>query len=315
MNPNNVPAENLTETTGRIAKAATTKARRRHAGELAQRHATGQLAFWPDNERGIPNEFVRCALFAARNRKDPRGYYTARAPLKLQIIGGGCILYVGDELRQDDESVFLQLVHMAKEARSPIVTFTGQSMLKAIGWPIKGESYDRLVVTIRRLTAGLLEVHSPRLGDRVSTRLIAKYYAAGEDSEAGPGNAPWKVRVFDQDDPWLLLFENLYSRLEWETRLALPDGIATWLHGFYSSHREPFPHKLETLAAGAGLRLEHPDDAILEEGQREAKHKERLREAKKSVRKGLDTLVRVGFLESFSISRLGIVEVVRAPGR
>jgi CO/xanthine dehydrogenase FAD-binding subunit len=76
------------------------------------------------------------------------------------------------------------------------------------------------------------------------------------------------VQVFNKDDELLFLFDKLYSRLDWETRLTLPEGVSTWLHGFFSSHREPFDHKIETLAIGAGLTLESEEDAQLAEAAR-----------------------------------------------
>ena len=102
------------DTQNRIDKAQkTSHARKRE--ELAVLHAKGQLALWPENERGIPNELVRCAVFSAKNRKEKRAVYRANAPLIVPVIGGGEVIYIGEELRQDDETVWMQLVHLAKE--------------------------------------------------------------------------------------------------------------------------------------------------------------------------------------------------------
>jgi hypothetical protein len=289
----------------RIDKARKS-ARARKREELADRHAQGQLALWPESERGIPNELVRCAVFSAKNRKERREVYRANAPLIVPVIGGGEVVYIGEELRQDDETVWMQLVHLAKEARSECVSFTPYSFLKAIKWPIKGASYTRLLTSIRRLATSGLEVYSSRFDKGVSTKLIAKYeYSKGAD-------APWKVQVFNKDDELLFLFDKLYSRLDWETRLTLPEGVSTWLHGFFSSHREPFDHKIETLAVGAGLTLESEEDAQLAEAARTAKRKARLREIKRIITKALEALQESGFLKSFEVTRSGLVRVVRA---
>ncbi len=84
------------------------------------------------------------------------------------------------------------------------------------------------------------------------------------------------------------------------------------MHGFFSSHREPFDHKVETLAIGAGLTLESPDDEHLDPAARIAKRKERLREAKKTIKRALESLQNMGFLKSFEITRTGLVHVERA---
>lgn len=273
--------------------------------ELARRHAAGQLALWPEAERGVPNELVRCAVFSAKNRNERREVYRANAPLIVPVIGGGEIVYIGEELRQDDETVWMQLVHLAKENRSEEVTFSPYSFLKAINWPIKGASYTRLLTSIRRLKTSGLEVYSGRFDQAVSTALIADYKYAKKEG------TPWKVHVFKKDDPLFFLFDKLYSRLDWETRLALPEGVATWLHGFFSSHREPYDHKIETLAIGAGLKIDMPGDQDLTEALRTAKRKERLREARKTIARALETLKATGFLSDFQVTRKGIVIVRR----
>ena len=276
--------------------------------ELEARHAAGQLTLWPESERGIPNELVRCAVFSAKNRKEKRDVYRANAPLTVPVIGGGEVIYTGEELRQDDETVWMQLIHMSKEARSPEVFFTPYSFFKTIKWPYKGTNYTRLLTTLRRLKTASLEVYSSRFDRGVNTGLIVDFTYSKTIN-----GVPWSVRVFSPENELLFLFDKLYSRVDWETRLALPEGVSTWLHGFFSSHREPFDHKIETLAKGAGLTIEAPEDQELTEPARIAKRKERLREAKKTIKRALETLQSKGFLENFKITTNGLVHVVRAP--
>lgn len=281
-------------------------ARGKRRTELAELMAAGQLALWPESERGLPNELVRCAVFSAKNKTEPRKVYRANAPLVVPVIGGGEVNVIGEELRQDDQTVWMQMVHMAKEARSETITFTPYSFLQAIKWPIKSDSYTRLLTCIRRLSTCGIEVYSSRFEQGCSTKLIAQYKYSKNTAQ------PWTVQVFNKDDELLFLFDKLYSRVDWETRLALPDGAATWLHGFFSSHKEPFGHKVETLAIGAGLTLERPEDAELPEADRASKRKERLRAAKKTITRGLEALQGMGFLSSFEVTRAGIVSVKRA---
>ena len=84
--------------------------------------------------------------------------------------------------------------------------------------------------------------------------------------------APQLVELFGTDH---------FTRVEWEQRLALPVGIATWLHGYYASHREPFPVKLDTIKRGAGITTE------------------RAAKVREADRKALAELVNVGFLRSW----------------
>jgi TrfA protein len=278
-------------------------------GELAAMTSpfqAGQFASWSGAERAMPNELVNCAVFSVRNRKEKREHYTATTPLVVPIIGGGEVVYIGEELRQDDETVWMQLIHMAKEARSETVTFTPYSFIQAIRWPDKGTSYTRLLATLRRLKATSLEVYSDRFDKGVSISLIQDFTIAGGERK------PWSVNVFNSDLELLLLFDKPYSRLDWETRLALPEGVATWLHGFFSSHRAQFDQKVATLVIGAGLKLDSREDEQLEPAARETKRKERRREAKKTIKQALEALVNVGFLENFSFIRNDVVHVVRS---
>lgn len=71
-----------------------------------------QLPLWPEEVRCAPNEFLRSALFNARNRNQMRRYLRQET---LAIIGKGRITYTGEELRQDDATVWLQLIQMASD--------------------------------------------------------------------------------------------------------------------------------------------------------------------------------------------------------
>jgi hypothetical protein len=290
-----------------LADSARAKAIAKKREELEARHAEGQLVMWPESERGIPNELVRCAIFGVKNRNAKRSFYLANSPLVVPVIGGGEVILTGEELRQDDETVWLQLVHMAKESRSTQVFFTPYAFLRAINWPTTGPTYQRLLTTLRRLQTASIEVYSKRFDRGVSAGLIVDF----SYNKLADGS-PWSVRVFGPENEMFFLFDKLYSRVDWHTRLALPEGVSTWLHGFFSSHRDPYGHKIETLARGAGLELELPEDLELTETARIAKQKERLRTAKKIIKRALEALKNIGFLEKFEISKNGVVNVVRA---
>ena len=70
--------------------------------------------------------------------------------------------------------------------------------------------------------------------------------------------------------------------------------------------------KVETLAVGAGLMTEAPEDAQLDTADRDVKRKERLRGVKKLIVKALEALAETGFLVDFEVTRSGLVNVRRA---
>jgi hypothetical protein len=263
-----------------------------------------QLTLWADAVRGAPNEIVRSALFTAKNRKQ------ARENLKravVAVIGEGEIIYTGEELRQDDETVWLQLIHLAREnGLATPFQFTPYSFCKALHWPLTGQSYDRLDRCMTRLQATSLKIASTRLGNEISLSMLPGFQA--KRRKDGDGGL-WTVRM--HDELVFLFSEFQYTRVEWQRRLALPEGLATWLHAYYASHREPFPVKVETLAVGAGLMPEVPEDAKLDDAARTAKHKERLRDVKKLLLKALEALKEAGFLTDFEVTRKGLVIVRR----
>ena len=273
------------------------QAKDRQRKELGQKLAAGQLMLWPTDERGIPNELVRCSLFSSKNRRIPRITYKPGMPVVIPIVGGGRIIFWGEELRQDDETVWLHLIHLSKEARQEWVEFRPRAFVQAIRWPVNGESYARLLTTLRRLSTVGLEVYSQRFDKGVNVKLVDRYeYSEGE-------RTPWRVRVFDPQADLLCLYDRLYTRLEWERRLDLPAGVATWLHGFYSSHREPHPHKLETLAVGAGLTLVKDEDDQLSEEDRKKVVTQRHKDARKTLKEAHEVLVAKNFLKTFEFKK------------
>lgn len=265
-----------------------------------------QLLLWAEGARGAPNEIVRSALFTVRNRKQPRENLKRAI---ITVIGDGKITYTGEELRQDDETVWLQLVHIARE--NGIATefyFTPYAFCKAIGWPLTGQSYDRLDKCLTRLQATSLKIFSKRLLEEISLSMLPVYRSNRRvDGEEG---GLWTVKM--HDELVFLFSEFQYTRLEWQRRLSLPEGMATWLHAYFASNREPFPVKLETLALGAGLTLETATDAALDKITRTAKYKARLRDAKKLIEKALKNLKDSGFLSDYEITRQGMIIVRRS---
>lgn len=264
-----------------------------------------QLTLWADAVRGAPNEIVRSALFAAKNRKQVREYLKGAV---VAVVGEGRITYTGEELRQDDETVWLQLIHLARgNGLSTAFQFTPYSFCNSINWPINGQSFDRLGKCMTRLQATSLKISSQRLGDEVSISMLPGYKAnRRKDGDGGL----WTVRMHEE---LVFLFSGFqYTRVEWQQRLALPEGLATWLHAYYASHSEPFDVKIETLAIGAGLMTEVHQDGEVGAAEQDAKRKERLRDVKKLIVKALAALRETGFLVDFEVTRSGLVKVQRA---
>lgn len=234
-----------------------------------------QIPLWPIEVRGAPNETLRCALFSAQNRKQPRRYLEEEA---ISIFGGGVITCTGQELRQDDGTVTLQLIHLLPPG-SNVIEFSAYSFCKALGWPINGGSYKRLRSHLMRLRTTTLGIYSKRLKEGVTISLLKNF--KWKDITTGKTLTHYYIEV----DPSLvqLFKDEHYTLIEWEQRQMLPEGLATWLHAFYSSHQIPHALRLNTLKEHAGLTVQQP------------KH------LRQMFKHALEALKRVGFLSFYSI--------------
>ncbi|MBP0588700.1 replication initiator protein A [Paraburkholderia sp. LEh10] len=265
---------------------------------IAESVANQQLSlpFWPAKFRALPNEVFRSALFNARNKSRKREYLKER---EIYVIGDGRITYTGEELRQDDETVWLQLIQLAKcQPLGENVRFTARSFLLAIGWPVKSQSYTRLRDCLTRMQATSLQVIVKRLDDSnekgeedgKAMSMIPAF--EWRDPRTGAPLKQYRVQLASQLVD-LYGGKGYFTRVEWAQRLDLPPGLATWLHGYFASHEVPFPIKLGTIKAGAGLTTTTQ------------KH---LRELAKAA---LNELKRVRFLKDWSLSPDDLVKVER----
>jgi hypothetical protein len=245
-----------------------------------------QLPFWPTDVRCAPNEFLRSALFNARNRNQPRRLLKG---VVLAMIGSGRITYTGEELRQDDATVWLQLVQIASATPlEEVVEFTPHAFCKAVGWTPTGDAYAHLRKCLTRLQATSLSFYSERTKFGVSLNMIPEF--SWQDPDTGRTLARYQVKLAGKLAD--LFKGNHYTYLAWSQRNQLPEGLATWLHGYLSSHREPFPLKISDIQRAADLTINRPDNL------------------RATIVRALAELVRVGLLDSWEIDR-DRVKVVR----
>ena len=234
------------------------------------------LPEWPDSQRALPNEILRSALFTCRNRRQPRMFMKDE---EIAVIGDGQVIYRGEELRQDDELVWMHLMHLMKKLPlGECVEFTPYAFVKALGWPIKGQNYERLRISLSRMQATALRIQSRRLNCFISISLIQKFLSRNDRDES---LHRWQVWVGKEMQ--LLFDEEFLTRVAWETRRSLPDGITSKLFGYWASHRKPYPVKIETLSklCGSGMLPKH---------------------FKAELKKALQQLKRIGFLENWEIN-------------
>jgi hypothetical protein len=254
------------------------------------------LPLWPNDVRGLPNAMARSALFNVAGHRAGKRELLKQRP--IEALSGIAITYTGEELRQDDEDVFLQLLHIGRsQDLGTVVRFTGYAMIKDLGWDNSSKGYTRLIECISRLKATSLElqVDDPLTENGVmgyGGSLIDKF--TFRDLKTGTSMREWEILL---DAKIVALFTpTSYTRLDWTTRLRLKP-MAKWLHSFYHTHQQPFPMKVATFHSLMGSKAKQ------------------LRQFRASLKDSLQELVDCGFLDSAKVDQRTDMVVVERKGQ
>jgi hypothetical protein len=229
------------------------------------------LPAWSETKRGTPNTFLRSALFSAIQSKD-------RVDMKGVVLAsqsGVIVTYTGEQLNQDDLTVWETLVHLAKEEPlGTICEFSTYEILKTLNLGLGGDERNRLHRIIIRLNACSVQIQ--HAGKTFFGSLI----------ESGFRDDKTQRYIIKLSQELIKLYgKTEWTGVNWQQRdLLKRKPLAMSLHGYYSSHQKPFPIKLETLQKFSGGRNKQPAGFKIK------------------VNKALDELVKVGFLTDFSIT-------------
>jgi hypothetical protein len=250
------------------------------------------LPDWPDKTRGIPNICLRSALFGVIKRG-------RRKAVKKELIAslkGVTIQYTGWRLDQGDFDVLAQALHF--QAREPdpekrqFLRIKVKPFLAAIGRQGGKSGREWLKDSLRRLTATAVEIKvdlDPYRGSfSYAGSLVDEFYFSDEDQS-------YIVRI----NPKLVgLFDVGWTQVQWQQRLQLKTDLAKWLHGFYASHRAPYPVKITTLKHLCGSECS------------------RLVDFRRSLRSAMSELAQAGAVQGWDIDpedKLNVVRLSQAP--
>jgi len=172
----------------------------------------------------------------------------------IASIAGVTIIYTGPRLDQSDLDVWEGALHLARH--TPLgarVAFTERGFLRSIGrggenGKSTGKS-DRewLKNAFARLSATTVEISQGQYSYAGS--LVEEYLRDDSTRRYFLMLNPRMKVMFSRDG---------YTQVEWRIRQALRGHpLAQWLHGFYSSHADPFPLKVETLHRLCGSETGH----------------------------------------------------------
>jgi hypothetical protein len=262
----------------------------------AKRNVTApaqQLPLWSQDQRGLPNPFARSALFTAAGKKEPRQQLQRE---KIAATHGSDLYYTGQELRQDDEDVFLQAAHLVRfNALNDGAKITGGQFLASLKWGRSKNDYERLRESLLRLAEGSVIVMHPNGRKGFTGGLLRKIrWSDDDDADVAATNARTEWTIFLEPEIINLFASDGYTLIDWDQRLSLTP-LAKWLHSFYFTHRAPFDYKVATLYELCGSQCKE------------------LRAFRYLLKKALTTLKECGFLVDWAIDPTSdLVTVIRA---
>lgn len=239
------------------------------------------LDLWPDAVRGVPNAVLRGALFSVSQRR------TWADRDLLAAVDGVEIRFKGQRFNQTDLDLWEMLVHLARsQPLGSKLDFTAHAMLQALGRGTGKTQHEQLHAELVRLKAGAVEIKWTSEKKSFIGGMIANVYRDHETNRY--------VVILDQR--MMTLYEDGYSYVDWGQRQALgTNSLAKWLHGFYSSHANPFPYKVQTIKNLCGSNTKD------------------LREFRRMLKKALDELVAIDSIKSWNITPDDLVYVIKVP--
>lgn len=230
-----------------------------------------QIPKIPFDKRIIPNDMIRSSLFSVNNHNCVRTYLKNH---KVYTYRSTDIIYTGEELRQDDEDVWMQLIYMASESDDNYLEIRPYTFLALIGVPQRTQYRDRLKLSLTRMSATAVELFNHEFKQGLSFSLVRKF----EWSIDGSSLKKWKIWLEPEVVKLFSALGKTYTKIDWQQRSKLKP-LAKWLHAFYSSHSEPQPVHVKKIMELSGSKMKS------------------LRHFKANLKQSLIELVQIGFIE------------------
>ena len=265
-------AENLELAKARGAAATKTEKKAPAAKQLS-------LPMWPDTVRGVPNAFLRSALFHVSPSRKMHQRRTV-----IAAVDGYEVRFKGESFNQTDLDVWEMLLHLARlQPMGGDVEFTAHSLLKDLGRGTGGKDHEQLKDELARLGSGWTEITDTKAKKTFAGNFISSFVRDDEIDRYVITFSPKMAQ----------LYETGHTLIDWEQRLALGrNNLAKWLHGQYATHAKPFAYKVETLRDMSGSATT-------------------VKDFKQKLKKALDALKAIGAILDWSIDGDDLVHVVR----
>ena len=193
------------------------------------------------NNFGMGRLALSCALFGMG-----RGPRNPALNVELQTFRGGVVSYTGPELRQDDATVLMGLIHAVRKGLvSDCSQFKPREFCASIGW--SGDctkTVKHLRECIERMQQSLLRVESDN-GRGGRFHLVGDLIWEGQER--------WAVKL---SATIIKLFEGGTTFLPIAERALLTDGMQTWLAGFIRAQSDEFSFATADLLKFSGSKAD-----------------------------------------------------------
>lgn len=213
-----------------------------------------QIPLWDNSTFAVQFDLARSALFTAKSR-GKRKYFADEIIPSLSHL---TIRYRGEELRQRDFDVYLEILTLARgqhiTSESPWTKFNARSLVKELGWTKNNESLKELQGIISRLIACNIMVSKKENGfERVYgySGLLERMAGIvdGEFTSGTDDTVDWGVII--NTDIAAQIRPGLYTKVDKNIRKKL-SSLGKWLQSYYSTHSKPYPIKVETIQELSG---------------------------------------------------------------
>lgn len=194
---------------------------------------------WPEYDRGGPPSIFRSSLFGIFHDRDRSRL------IEFQMVSQGdlSVWYWGEELNQQDLDVLLAIFHLSRGGvPGEDIPVSQAELLRLCGVASSGQNITTLHERITRLIGALVDIQNRThhfMGGLISSR----------EWDEATGHMIFKLH------PKIVeMFPNSsFTSFNHELRCKLGKNLlAQWLLGYYSSHINPLPVKVETLHAMCG---------------------------------------------------------------
>lgn len=245
-----------------------------------------QLALWPEEQRAMPLNFVRSALFSATKSKKVE---PALTEVTLASANNVSIIFSGRRLTQVHADVWEQLVHRARsqEVGTRIVV-REREFLRSIGRNPRQREKALLSQWWAELQATAVRV----VDHKNNNHSISVSLLPSEARQTLPsGEVEYSIEI-DKNMSRLFRRKESLALIDWEKRQLLKQKpLALWLQHFFAGVSRPLPVDMIRRLSGSDTR--------------------RNKHFRSSLRTALKALVEVGVLQTAEILKDDTVMVTR----